>query len=1042
MTSQRSPRAVAVLKLLPVACICGLAAVSVRAQVDSEPTKGIRDATPRVHALTSARVYVTPTRVLESATVVLRDGRVEAVGENIAVPADARVWDLAGRIVYPGFIDPMSELGLPAALKPPPPRRADQRPPPSPPPSPPRFSTGDSNSMIRPETDAANVLELEDDAVEALREIGITAALAVPRRGVLRGQSALVVTSDAEHTRRAVLASGVAQHAANELQPNPDAAEYPTSLMGVIALLRQTFYDAQWYRDVQAYYAANPTVERAAENSALAALAPVIGRTQRLIYTTDDELDYARVRALEAEFNLDVVLYGNGHEYRRTAALEGLRHPIIVPLDFPKPPDIDSPDGALEVSLETLQHWELAPSNAAFLAQAGIRFAFTADGLKKPADEFWSNVRTAVERGLPESLALAALTTMPAEALGMSDTLGTLDRGKIANLVVANDDLFSEKEAKIELVFVDGVPYELEAFKAVDPKGRWTISSARGGGEWSLGAADGQKRLTVTVGSEKYRGRIDGPALLLFPAASVFGGGEGLARLTGYVSGERIEGLAELPDGSTFPWTASYTGDLAKSGGDEDESTPDEIPSLDPRPYPPGAFGLAVEPEQPAAVLVRGATVWTSSERGKLSNADLLILDGRIASVGSALEAPRGALVIDAAGKHVTAGLIDAHSHTAVSGAINEVGSAVTDDVRIADVLNPTDISIYRQLAGGLTVANVLHGSANPIGGQNQIIKLRWGGDAARLVFAEVPAGVKFALGENVKQSNWGDQFTTRYPQTRMGVEQIIRDTLIAAQRYGTERGARGRGIAPVRRDLKLDAALEMLRGEREIHIHSYRQDEILVFVRVAQEFGLNVAAFQHVLEGYKVGPEIASIGAGGSTFSDWWGYKVEVVDAIPYNGALMREAGVVVSFNSDDDELATRLNTEAAKAVKYGGVPEEAALDFVTINPAIQLGVDDRVGSLEVGKDADFVIWSGHPLSVFSRAEQTWIDGRRYFDIDVDARMRGEVQAERARLIQKALAARAKSEDGPQSGDGPTRPSHLYTSAPRASDEKGALDE
>jgi hypothetical protein len=224
--------------------------------------------------------------------------------------------------------------------------------------------------------------------------------------------------------------------------------------------------------------------------------------------------------------------------------------------------------------------------------------------------------------------------------------------------------------------------------------------------------------------------------------------------------------------------------------------------------------------------------------------------------------------------------------------------------------------------------------------------------------------------------------------------------------------------------------------------IPSYRQDEILAFVRIAQEFGLNVAAFQHVLEGYKVGPEIASIGAGGSTFSDWWGYKVEVVDAIPYNGALMREAGVVVSFNSDDDELATRLNTEAAKAVKYGGVPEEAALDFVTINPAIQLGVDGRVGSLEVGKDADFVIWSGHPLSAFSRAEQTWIDGRRYFDIDVDARMRGEVQTERARLIQKALAARAKPEDGPQSGDGPMRPSHLYTSAPRASDEKGALDE
>jgi imidazolonepropionase-like amidohydrolase len=279
-----------------------------------------------------------------------------------------------------------------------------------------------------------------------------------------------------------------------------------------------------------------------------------------------------------------------------------------------------------------------------------------------------------------------------------------------------------------------------------------------------------------------------------------------------------------------------------------------------------------------------------------------------------------------------------------------------------------------------------------------------------------------------------------------MGVEQIIRDTLLAARRYGEERAKRGRNDPPVRRDLKLDAVLEMLDGRRAIHIHSYRQDEILAFIRVAQEFGLHVATFQHVLEGYKVAPEIASIGAGGSTFSDWWGYKVEVLDAIPYNGALMREAGVVVSFNSDDDELATRLNTEAAKAVKYGGVPEEAALDFVTINPAIQLGIDRRVGSLEPGKDADFVIWSGPPLSVFSHAEQTWIDGRRYFDSAADARMRTETAAERARLIQKALAARTKASGGDKPGAkpaaGPASGIQLYTSSARRSDEKGQLDE
>jgi imidazolonepropionase-like amidohydrolase len=392
----------------------------------------------------------------------------------------------------------------------------------------------------------------------------------------------------------------------------------------------------------------------------------------------------------------------------------------------------------------------------------------------------------------------------------------------------------------------------------------------------------------------------------------------------------------------------------------------------------------------------------------------LLVRAGRIEAVGVGLDAPRDAVVVDATGKHVTAGLIDAHSHTAISGEVNETGSAVTIEARIADVLNPTDIGIYRELAGGLTVANVLHGSANPMGGQNQIIKLRWGGDAEGLKFEGAPAGVKFALGENVKQSNWGDEFTTRYPQTRMGVEEIIRDTLIAGQRYGELRAAADRRLPPVRRNLRLDAALEIFSGEREVHIHSYRQDEILAFVRLAQEFELNVAAFQHVLEGYKVADAIAAIGAGASTFSDWWGYKVEVMDAIPYNGALMRQAGVVVSFNSDDDELATRLNTEAAKAVKYGGMSEEDALAFVTINPALQLGIDARVGSLEPGKDADFVIWSGPPLSVFSRAEQTWIDGRKYFDIELDRAAADAALAERARLVQKVLVEQARDKAEP----------------------------
>jgi len=1037
------------------------------AQLDTEPAEGLRENTPRIHALTGARVIVSPGVEIESATIVLRDGLVEAVGEDLEVPAEARVWDVEGRIVYPGFVDAMSELGLPAALRQPRPRGPDDGPPPAPPE---QAANGFWNSRIRPETDVATLLELDEDAVETLRSAGFTTVLTVPRRGILRGQSAAINLGGTDSARRALLAERVAQHAGADFGGD----DYPTSLMGVIALLRQAFYDAGWYRAMEAYYAANPDVERPADNLALTALAPVIGSDQPLVYATDDELDYARALAIADEFDLDAVLYGNGHEYRKLELLASLSRPIIVPLDFPEPPSVDTPDGALDVSLETLEHWELAPSNAAFLANAGIEFALTADGLDNVGDELWENLRLAVERGLPAETALAALTTVPAGVLGLSDRIGTLEPGRIANLVVADADVFTDEDAVIELVFVDGEPYPLDAFDAVEPEGRWDVSWPQGSGEWSI--REQGNRLTLSIGGEVYRGRLQGDEIVLFPGAVVFGAGEGIARLTGYVGDGAIEGLAGLPDGATFGWRASYLGELededadgpeddADSGADTDadgdadasgDAEADAIPALVFDAYPAGAYGLPGQPAQPEALLVRGATIWTSAAAGVLEEADLLVRSGRIEAVGRDLEAPRNAVVLDAAGRHVTAGLVDAHSHTAISRGINETGSAITAEVRIEDVLDPTDINIYRQLAGGLTTANIMHGSANPMGGQVRTIKLRWGADADGLLFAGAAPGVKFALGENVKQSNWGDNYTTRYPQTRMGVDEIIRDTFDAAAAYGEALASRGRNDPPVRRNLRLDAALEILSRERRVHVHSYRQDEILAFVRLAQDYSLDIAAFQHVLEGYKVAPEIASIGAGGSTFSDWWGYKYEVIDAIPYNGALMHEAGVVVSFNSDDDELATRLNTEAAKAVKYGAVSEAEALGFVTINPAIQLGVDDRVGSLEPGKDADFVIWSGHPLSTFTRAEQTWIEGRRYFDIALDAGMRAAAEAERSRVIQKILReelgdGERAGEDGAEdeaagSGDAdadgdparPRRTTDLYSSTSERSHAKG----
>lgn len=435
-------------------------------------------------------------------------------------------------------------------------------------------------------------------------------------------------------------------------------------------------------------------------------------------------------------------------------------------------------------------------------------------------------------------------------------------------------------------------------------------------------------------------------------------------------------------------------------------------------------------PEQPAAVLIQNATVWTSGPQGRLENADVLVQKGLIAAVGKGLQAPAGALVIDAHGQHLTPGIIDAHNHSAIVGNVNEGTNAVTAEVRIADVIDSEATEIYQQLAGGVTAVNLLHGSANAIGGQNAVIKLRWGALPKDLLFAEAPEGIKFALGENPKQSNWNPT-ERRYPQTRQGVEQLIEERFLAAldyrrawQEYQKAGGPKS-GKVPPRRDYQLDAIVEILEGKRLVHAHSYRADEILMLLRLAEKNGFKVASLQHILEGYKVADEIAAHGAGASSFSDWWAYKYEVIDAIPWNGAILWKRGVVVSFNSDDDELARRLNLEAAKAVRYGNVPEEEALKFVTLNPARQLGIDKWVGSIEVGKSADLVLWSGSPLSAYSRCEQTWIDGRKYFDRQADLASREVVAKERAELIAKIKAQNAQPAAEQKAGEPAKTPTY-----------------
>ncbi len=429
---------------------------------------------------------------------------------------------------------------------------------------------------------------------------------------------------------------------------------------------------------------------------------------------------------------------------------------------------------------------------------------------------------------------------------------------------------------------------------------------------------------------------------------------------------------------------------------------------------------------QEEITVIRNATILTVT-KGTIENGSILIRNGKIAEVGRKVKEPAGAQVIDATGMYVLPGIIDCHSHIAVEGSVNEGSLSVTSMVGIEDVINPDDINIYRNLAGGVTTANILHGSANAIGGKNAVIKLRWGKTAAEMLFEGAPPGIKFALGENPKRSNFNvPGASRRYPGTRMGVEDVIRQAFVDAKEYKKQweeyyrRKAAGQKVIEPKRNLALEPLIEVLEGKRLVHAHCYRADEILMLIRVANEFGFKIATFQHVLEGYKVAREIAAHGAGASTFSDWWAYKIEAYDAIPYNAAVMQEYGVVVSINSDSPEESRHLNLEAAKAIKYGGMSETEALKLITLNPARQLGIDKRVGSIEVGKDADLVIYDKHPLSIYSVVQKTLVDGKVYFDRQKDIEQRALTEKEKKELKERD---KKRSEAKTERSETPDRP-------------------
>lgn len=980
--------------------------------------EGLHENRPSTFALTGAKVVVSADRTLDDATVVIRNGRIAAVGGP--VPADAREIDLTGKTIYPGFIDSFSEMAPPEGD----PQGAPYW-----------------NSNITPQRAVADFYA-PDSGNKSYRSQGFVARLIAPTDGIIKGQSAIVQTND-QSASHAVLGPGglhIRLTVRRRFSRTGSGPSYPNSPMGAYTLARQAFYDADWFRAAWKAVRTDRSAALPEQNDALEALLEYFDGESPVIIDSSNELYALRADRFAREFGLNVIIHGSGNEYRRIDEIHATQRTVIVPLNFPQPPNVATAESALEVSLESLMHWDTAPENPGRLAAAGVPIVLTSHGLKKTGD-FLKHLRRAVTRGLEKRAALEAITLRPAELFGVSELLGSVEVGKLASLVVTDGDLFDTDTEVVE-TWVAGERFEMDPPAERSIAGEWDLKITRSGrrpsrltlsieGEGSRASAKVRRHGDAADSDESVK--LSRIGLKDVQLSGTFLGNEfgvdGVIRFSAVLGSENpTEGLGQVV------WPDESRSDLAiarlpkdddeeptgKKNSEEDsgEKKKSDLPASFAINYPLGAYGRSEQPAQ-ETVLFRNATIWTCGPEGIIESGSLLIRGGQIVAVGTDIAAPEGTRVVDLRGMHVSPGIIDCHSHMATDGGVNESGQAITAEVRIGDFIDCDDISIYRQLAGGVTSSNILHGSANPIGGQNQVIKLRWGVDPEAMKFAQAPEGIKFALGENVKQSNWSNP-TGRYPQTRMGVEQLFRDEFQTAKEYRqrwNEWRTNQRGLPP-RYDLELEAIAEILEGERWIHCHSYRQDEILALIRVLDDHDITIGTFQHILEGYKVADAMARHGAMGSAFSDWWAYKFEVYDAIPHAGALMHEQGVVVSFNSDDSELATHLNQEAAKAVKYGGVEPTEALKFVTLNPAKQLRIDQYVGSLEPGKHADFVIWSASPLSNYARAEQTWVDGRRYFDRGEDAAARGRIRDMRSTLVQKILMSGEKMRE-PGVGDG-----------------------
>jgi imidazolonepropionase-like amidohydrolase len=923
------------------------------------------------YALIHANIFIDADTYVSDATLLVENGKIMAVGKSINIPKDATIIDVKNKYIMASFIETFSSLGIEKTEN----KHAEGN----------QMNSNKTgpyswNEAIEPEVNAVDYYKLNQEQLLQYIQAGFGVVLTHQNDGIMRGSGALVYTQPLTQAKKIYQTQAATFYSFNKGSSTQD---YPSSLMGSIALLRQSLYDAQWYKTA---LEKTPDLSLEAYNN-----------LEKLpkIFEVNNNYDMMRAYKISEEFKSKFIYKTDGQEYQIIHEIIPIHANLIVPVNFSKPLNPLTFQDWKYVSYKDMLHYEQGPTNLYQLYKNNINFCITADGCKLQ-QEFYKNIYKAIEQGLPSRAVLKALTQTPASFISIEKKIGVLKPGFDAFFIVTSDSIGSKNFEVLE-------NWSLNKRKVIfqssftDLRGKYIYKYDLKTD--TIYIDDSMTNPSVKWGKEKGQAKINiDYTELTFSKISI-------TFKSRYSNESEWTSNIYYKD-SLGKIIQESVGVFTKIGLIPTKFKTVNTPLV--HLYPYAEFGDTIIRKNTTKTLFKNATIWTAESEGVISNSDIMIdNNGKIVKIGKNITC-NDCQIIDATGKHIAPGIIDEHSHIAIRHGVNEGTQSVTSEVRIGDVLFPEDINIYRQLAGGVTSSHLLHGSANCIGGQTQLIKLRWGKGIEELKMNDWDGYIKFALGENVKQSNWGDRAVVRYPQTRMGVEQVMIDAFTRAKEYKQQwmQYSLGKIKTTPRRDLELDALVEILEDKRHITCHSYVQSEINMLIHVADSMGFKVNTFTHILEGYKVADKMKKHGAAGSTFADWWAYKHEVMEAIPYNAFLLHKMGIVTAVNSDDAEMARRLNQEAAKSAKYGQLSDTECIKLCTINPAKMMRVDSHTGSIKVGKDADIVVWDNNPMDIQAKVLQTYIDGICYYDIYDQNRLKSIIEANRKRLILKMSEA------------------------------------